>query len=117
MRRLSLLAGALALALAGLASAQAVFIDNARVHTAGPAGTLENGDVLITDGLITAVGRELAPPPGALRIDAKGQPLTPGLFAGLTALPESDATRRFTSGLPGVSHHKLGAGPLRSTSS
>ncbi|WP_051282706.1 amidohydrolase family protein [Silanimonas lenta] len=86
MRRLSLLAGALALALAGLASAQAVFIDNARVHTAGPAGTLENGDVLITDGLITAVGRELAPPPGALRIDAKGQPLTPGLFAGLTAL-------------------------------
>lgn len=91
MRRLSPLAGALALGLAsmlaGAASAQAVlFIDNAKVHTAGPQGTLANGDVIITNGVISAVGAELAAPAGATRIDAKGQPLTPGLFAGLTAL-------------------------------
>jgi hypothetical protein len=87
MRALSVLAGAVALALAGLASAQSVvFIDNAKVHTAGAAGTLANGDVVITNGVISAVGAELAAPAGATRIDAKGQPLTPGLFAGLTAL-------------------------------
>jgi hypothetical protein len=87
MRALSVLAGAVALALAGFASAQSVvFIDNAKVHTAGAAGTLANGDVVITDGVISAVGAELAAPAGATRIDAKGQPLTPGLFAGLTAL-------------------------------
>ena len=87
MRALSALAGAVALALAGLASAQSVvFIDNAKVHTAGAAGTLANGDVVITNGVISAVGAELAAPAGATRIDAKGQPLTPGLFAGLTAL-------------------------------
>ena len=95
MRRHSALAGALALALISLAAAsfasaanaQAVlFIDNAKVHTAGPAGTLANGDVIVSDGVITAVGAELAAPAGATRIDAKGQPLTPGLFAGLTAL-------------------------------
>jgi hypothetical protein len=90
MRRMTSLAAALALALAsftGAASAQSVvFIDNAKVHTAGAAGTLANGDVLITNGVITAVGAELTAPAGATRIDAKGQPLTPGLFAGLTAL-------------------------------
>lgn len=87
MRALSVLAGAVALALAGLASAQSVvFIDNAKVHTASAAGTLANGDVVITNGVISAVGAELAAPAGATRIDAKGQPLTPGLFAGLTAL-------------------------------
>ena len=87
MRALSVLAGAVALALAGVASAQSVvFIDNAKVHTAAAAGTLANGDVIITNGVISAVGAELAAPSGATRIDAKGQPLTPGLFAGLTAL-------------------------------
>ena len=90
MRALNRLAGALALAVATLAgtsaAAQVLFIDNAKVHTAGTAGTLANGDVVVTNGVISAVGAELAAPAGATRIDAKGQPLTPGLFAGLTAL-------------------------------
>ncbi|HAI58300.1 MAG TPA: amidohydrolase [Xanthomonadaceae bacterium] len=92
MRRLSSLAAAIALGLVPFAAAPAVlaqsvvFIDNAKVHTVGPQGTLANGDVLITDGVISAVAAELSPPAGAVRIDAKGQPLTPGLFAGLTAL-------------------------------
>lgn len=91
MRAPRMLASALALAIATLAgpdaAAQSVlFIDNAKVHTAGPQGTLANGDVIVTNGIISAVGPELAAPAGATRIDAKGQPLTPGLFAGLTAL-------------------------------
>ncbi|MBS3959730.1 MAG: amidohydrolase family protein [Xanthomonadaceae bacterium] len=87
MRPTHLLAAAIALALAALpARAADLFIDNARVHTAGPQGTLARGDVLVRDGLIAAVGAELAAPAGVPRIDAQGQPLTPGLFAGLTAL-------------------------------
>jgi len=88
MRPMTLLASAVALALAAAlpVHAASVFIDNARVHTAGPAGTLANGDVLVRDGVITAVGPELTAPAGIARIDAGGQPLTPGLFAGLTAL-------------------------------
>ena len=108
MRRLDLLAGALALALASLAaaaSAQAVlFIDNAKVHTAGPRGTLANGDVIVTDGVISAVGPELAAPAGATRVDAQGQPLTPGLFAGLTALGLEEISAE-----PSTVHSNFGA--------
>ncbi|MCZ8318735.1 MAG: amidohydrolase family protein [Lysobacteraceae bacterium] len=87
MRDTTLIAGAIALALATLpVQAASLFIDNAKVHTAGPQGTLATGDVVVTDGVIAAVGPQLAAPAGATVIDAKGQPLTPGLFAGLSAL-------------------------------
>ncbi len=86
MRRMTLIAGAIALAFSASATSATLFIDNAKVHTAGAQGTLANGDVIVTDGVITAVAAELTAPAGAVRIDAKGQPLTPGLFAGLTAL-------------------------------
>jgi len=86
MRQTTLIAGAVALALSLSANAATLFIDNARVHTAGPQGTLAIGDVIVTDGLITAVGAELSAPAGAAIVDAKGQALTPGLFAGLSAL-------------------------------
>lgn len=110
MPRLHALTGALALGLAtlsgaGTAAAQAVlFIDNARVHTAGPQGTLANGDVLVTDGVITAVGAALTAPAGATRIDAQGQPLTPGLFAGLTALGLEEISAE-----PSTVHSNFGA--------
>ena len=104
MRAFHALAGAVALALAGLASAQSVlFIDNAKVHTAGPQGTLANGDVIVTNGVISAVGAELAAPAGATRIDAKGQPLTPGLFAGLTALGLEEISAE-----PSTVHNSIG---------
>jgi Amidohydrolase family len=65
--------------------AQDVLIQNATVHTAGARGTLQNTDVLVQGGIIRAIGNNLAA--GAVaRIDAKGKPLTPGLFAGFSGI-------------------------------
>lgn len=64
------------------AFAQNVLIKNATVHTAGARGTLKNSDVLVQGGIIRAIGPNLSAP-GVTSVDAKGKPLTPGLFAGL----------------------------------
>ncbi|MER5871418.1 amidohydrolase family protein [Streptomyces sp. NPDC002044] len=44
----------------------------------GPLGCVENADVLMTGGVITAVGRRLPAPPGAHVIDAAGKLVMPG---------------------------------------
>jgi imidazolonepropionase-like amidohydrolase len=72
-----LLAGML---LAGAAGAETVAITGATVHTAGPAGTIENATIVIEGGNVTAVGAGLAAPDGARRIDAAGKIVTPGLI-------------------------------------
>lgn len=63
-----------------------LIIRNAEVHTLTDTGKLANADVLVRDGKIAAVGAGLNAPADASVIDAKGKPLTPGLFAGLTAI-------------------------------
>ncbi|HEX5756649.1 MAG TPA: amidohydrolase, partial [Arenimonas sp.] len=84
MKRLLL---SLALATAfGHAAAQDVLIRNATVHTGTSAGRIDNGDVLVRDGRIAAVGARLDAPEGIASIDAKGRALTPALFAGITAI-------------------------------
>ena len=77
-----------ALALAGIggAHAQELVIRNARVHTATAQGTLEGADVLVRGGRIAAVGKGLAAAADAVVVDAAGRPVTPGLFAGITAI-------------------------------
>lgn len=72
------------LLVAGSASAQNVLIRHATVNTAGTRGTLKDADVLVQGGLIRAVGPALAAPAGVLVFDARGQSLTPGLFAGFS---------------------------------
>lgn len=67
--------------LASAACAQTFAIQNARVHTVGPRGVIENGDVIIRNGLIEAVGVDLPAPEGATIINAAGRVVTPGLFA------------------------------------
>ena len=67
-----------------LAPAEDLLIRGARVHTAGDAGTLENADILVSDGRIAAVGAGLAASAGATVVEAKGRPVTPGLFGGVT---------------------------------
>ncbi len=84
-------ATAYAMALAALsfsmvASAQNLLIRDAHIHTVTDAGEIVNGDVLVRAGKIAAIGKGLDAPAGATVIDAKGRPLTPGLFAGLTAI-------------------------------
>ncbi|HET7177659.1 MAG TPA: hypothetical protein VFI63_03125, partial [Solirubrobacterales bacterium] len=68
------------------ATAGAVAITGAKVVPLGPAGTIENGTVLIEAGRIRAVGKDVAIPEGARRIDAAGKVVTPGLFDSLSHL-------------------------------
>lgn len=77
----------LLLALGALpASAETVAITGGRVVTGGSAGTIENGTVLIQDGKVLAVGRDVAIPSGARRIDAKGKVVTAGFMDSLARL-------------------------------
>lgn len=86
MRKLVVSLAALTAAIASPALAQSVVITNARVLTAGPAGEIANGIVMIDKGKITAVldqrtVRLAAFAPGTQVIDAKGGVVTPGLIA------------------------------------
>jgi imidazolonepropionase-like amidohydrolase len=94
----------LTLALLGLAaaplSAQVVAIEGGTVHTMAGA-PIEGGTVLIRDGRIAAVGRDVAVPAGARRIDARGKQVTPGLFdshtrTGLTEVGSIQGTNDYT---------------------
>jgi imidazolonepropionase-like amidohydrolase len=80
----------LAAALAAPASAETVLIRDGRVVTNGAAGVIENGDVLIVDDRIAAVGTEIAPPRGARVIDAGGRFVTPGAFAAMSEVGLSE---------------------------
>lgn len=59
---------------------RSVLFVNATVWTMGEPGVLEGGEVLVRDGRIAAVGRDLRAPAGTLRIDLAGRHLTPGLI-------------------------------------
>lgn len=93
---------ALAVGLAAPAAAQTVAIEGGRVHTMVGA-PIEGGTVLIRDGRIVAVGRDLPIPAGAQRIDARGKMVTPGLFEsgtniGLIEIEGIVETNDFTPG-------------------
>lgn len=61
------------------AQPDAVLFQHATVWTSGPAGVIEDGDVLVTKGRIAQVGQGLAAPAGALVIDATGKHISPGI--------------------------------------
>src|SRR5437762_10221809 len=56
-----------------------LLIQGATIWTSGPQGTIQNGDLLVTDGKISAVGNGLKVPAGASVIDAKDTQVTPGI--------------------------------------
>lgn len=102
MIRSALLAFAAAAAFALPAAAQTVAVTNARILTAGPAGEIANGTVVITNGRITAVGAGLPAPAGARVIDAAGRVVTPGIVStgsdlGLNEVSAVDAQEDATS--------------------
>ena len=72
------------------AAAQTVLIRDGRVVTNSSAGTIENGDVLIVDGRIRAVGANLSAPSGARVIEAQGRFVTPGAFAAMSEIGLSE---------------------------
>ncbi len=78
MRRAGLiyLTGILA---AGLTGAQTTLIRNATVLTV-TKGTIENGSVLVENGKIAAVGKNVTAPADATVVDASGKYLMPGII-------------------------------------
>ena len=63
-----------------IAAPRAILVKNATLWTAGPAGILENTDMLVVNGKIKKIGKNLKAPEGALVIDATGKHVTPGLI-------------------------------------
>jgi imidazolonepropionase-like amidohydrolase len=63
-----------------VASPAAVVVRGATVWTQGPAGILENADLVISGGKVVAVGKGVAAPGGALEIDGRGKHVTPGII-------------------------------------
>jgi imidazolonepropionase-like amidohydrolase len=61
------------------ASAQTILIRNATVMTV-TKGTLQDGSVLVENGKIAAVGKNLSAPSDAIVVDAAGKFLTPGII-------------------------------------
>lgn len=59
---------------------KSVLIQGATIWTSGPQGTLQNADLLVTSGKISAVGPGLKAPSGAPVIDGKGMHVTPGII-------------------------------------
>jgi imidazolonepropionase-like amidohydrolase len=68
------------------AEAQTIAIIHAKAWTMTAATPVENATVVITDGKITSLAADAAPPAGAQVIDAKGRPVTPGLVNPATHL-------------------------------
>ncbi len=83
MKRLLLVSAALLAAVP--ASAVTIAITGGRVAT-GAAEPIDGATVIIRDGRIAAVGRNLAIPAGAETIDASGKWVTPGLIAGMSEI-------------------------------
>jgi len=81
MRKLAVSLAALAAAIAAPAAAETVAVTNARILTAGPAGEIARGTVVLRDGKIAAVGAGAQVPAGARVIDAQGGVITPGFIA------------------------------------
>ena len=70
---------AAALAMGPISTAQTVLIRNATVLTV-TKGTVENGSVLIENGRIAAIGKNVSAPADATVVDATGKFLMPGII-------------------------------------
>jgi Amidohydrolase family len=83
------------------------------VPVSGPA--IDNGTIVLEDGLITAIGRDVKIPPAAWVIDGQGLTVYPGLIDAMSSvgLPESaGAGRRGRDGPPGSQGEPpISAGP------
>lgn len=106
MLKLFIAAAALALA-APAVSAQTVLIRDGKLVTNTPAGVIENGDVLIVDGRIAAVGETVTASRGVRVVEAGGRWVTPGLFA---AMSETGLSEISGSGAPNDA--SVGGGPV-----
>lgn len=98
----------LAALFAGLAQADTIAVVNAHLHTMGAAGEIDDATVVIRNGRIAAVGRNLAVPRDARVIDAEGNLVTPGIFVtgtniGVVEIDMVPTTNDSASKAPGIS--------------
>lgn len=88
-RLVGLALSAIALA-ATPATAQDVFITNAKVVIGDGSEPIDSASVLVRGGRVVAAGRNVTAPAGVPSMDAGGRWVTPGLFATLTSLGLAD---------------------------
>lgn len=69
-----------ALLVSGSASAENLFIRNAKVHTLADSGVIEGANILIRGDRIVAVGKDVQADADSRIIDAQGRDVTPGLM-------------------------------------
>lgn len=55
-------------------------IRNATVWTSAATGVLKDADVLVQNGKVAAIGRDLKVPSGTLELDGRGKHVTPGMI-------------------------------------
>ncbi|UQA62051.1 amidohydrolase family protein [Polyangium aurulentum] len=67
------------------AAVKPIAVVGAKLHT-GTGEVIEDGTIVIENGLIARVGKGVAVPAGAEKIDVKGAEVTPGLVDSLTAV-------------------------------
>ena len=91
---------AIGILLGSSASAQSYAIRNARIVTVSGA-TIENGTVVVRDGLIEAVGANIRVPADAQVFDGAGLTVYPGFIDALTNLGVPAPPARPTTGAPG----------------
>ena len=63
-----------------VAAPSAVVVRGATVWTQGGAGILEESDLLVVNGKVAAVGKNLKAPSGAVEVDGRGKHVTPGII-------------------------------------
>ena len=95
--KLALIASLATFSLAAVAN-DSLLIRGATVHTMTDDGILENTDVLITDGKIKKLGKNISAPKDIQIVEANGMPLTPGFFAGISELGNSEVSAVQESG-------------------
>lgn len=80
MRRLWLGVWLVAATAAAAEKPKSLALVSATVLTVGPQGTLENATVLVENGRIAAVGRDVKVPAGVTSVDARGRFVMPGII-------------------------------------
>ncbi len=97
----------LCLGLASVLSAEMIIIRGAKIHTLGPEGSIEGGDLILLDGKVRGVNLRMPYPEGARVIDAAGKEVTPGFFdsrsrIGLMEVPSVEGSNDSGSGSSGL---------------
>ena len=77
--------GLLSLLISSFSLAEELLLKNAKIHTATDRGTIEKADILIRDGKIVRIGKNIVSS-RAVEKDLSGKVISPGLIAPLTQL-------------------------------